>query len=360
MTAARRERVLIFQIGSLGDTVIALPAYREVERRHPGAEIHILTNVPQGSKMVAAEVVLGNTGLVSGTIHYPMPLRSLSAARKLYKDLRELRPDILYYLSPERTLANLIRHYAFFRIAGITRIAGIPWSRALRQPIEVQPGERWESEGSRLLRAISPAREAGPPPDEDRDLKLTHQERSAARRACSELRDFVAVSVGGKVPVNNWGDANWEALLESLSRHNPGLGLLLVGSADERPRNDALAARWRGPSLNSCGKYSPRETAALIEQARLFIGHDTGTLNLAAAVRTPIVGVYSGRHVPGKWFSDRPADRFIYHKTDCFDCECFEVSECRFNRKCIESIQPDEVLEAVQSVLDSRVESLRT
>ena len=349
-----KEAILIFQIGSLGDTIISMPCYREIARRHPEAERYLLTNFPNGSKSVSAGAVLTPTGVITGTIEYAMYMRRPKYVAKLYSKISKLKPTTLYYLVPVKKLTHMVRHYAFFRICGISRIYGVPWSRDLRFPREVIEGELWESEASRLLRAIGVNAQPEPPPEADRDLVVTDEERRKAESALQQIDDldqFVAISMGGKIPIKQWAKRNWEYLLSELSREHPGLGAVFVGSADERGRNDLLAEAWRGPKFNSCGLFSPRETAALLERARLFIGHDTGTLHLAAAVGTRVIGIYSAREVPGKWFSDRIKDVFFYHRTECFGCECVEIAECPRDRLCMTAIDPDKVVAAAKAEL---------
>ena len=350
----KREVVLIFQIASVGDTVISIPCYREIARRHPGATRYLLTNHPVGSKWVPADAILSATGLIAGTIPYPMPLRGRSAIVGLYKQLVALRAKTLYYLTPEKQLNRLVRHYTFFRLCGISRIHAVPWSRDLQEPREIIGKGIWESEASRLLRCIGAQTEPQAPLSTDRDLGLTEQEKGVAASALREKigsGPFIAVSVGGKLPLKDWGDANWLELLEGLSQGHPRLGAVFVGSADERERNSVLAKAWAGPAFNSCGLFSPRETAAMIERACLFIGHDTGTLHLAAAVNTRIIGIYCARDVPGKWFSDRSEDTFFYNRLDCFNCQYVEAAECPNDRRCITSIRPDQIVAAAKRQL---------
>jgi heptosyltransferase III len=347
----KREAILILQIGSLGDTVISLPCYREIARRHPAADRYLLTNYPIGAKMVPAEAILRPTGMIIGSIEYPMPLRDIGRVIALRRQIRALKPSVLYYLLPEVGTANLLRHYAFFKLCGIPAISGMPWRRDLRYPRPVQPDRLWESEASRLLRTISAP--AGPPSDADRDLMLTQAECVRADVVLRSLRGqpFIAVSVGGKVPLNDWGILNWTTVLRSLSQSRPGLGAVFVGSSDEHARNSALAAVWEGPSLNTCGILMPRETAAVIARAAAFVGHDTGTLHLAAAVNTPVIGIYSARNRAGKWFSDRPRDRFFYNPVACAGCEYVEIASCPHQRRCMTAHDPDAIVAAVQHAL---------
>jgi heptosyltransferase-3 len=348
------QPVLIFQIGSMGDTVISMPCYREIARRHPKAKRFLLTSLPVGSKMVPAASILTPTGLINGCLEYPMPLRGANEIAELYRKIRKLAPKILYYLTPERKLLNLVRHYLFFKICRIGRIHGVPWNGDLKYPRELAHQGIWESEASRLLRCIGAQAQPAPPAESDRRLDLTDDEK---RKAESALRDslngvpFIAVSVGGKVPVKDWGDSNWLSLLSEVSRQNPGLGILFVGSSDERERNDRLSKVWQGQVFNSCGRFSPRETAALLSHACLFVGHDTGTLHLAAAVGKPLIGIFSARDVPGKWYSDRADDTFFYNKVECFGCGCYEAADCLRNRECITAISVDQVAAAIRARL---------
>src|ERR1035438_780293 len=151
-----RQRVLIFQIGSLGDTAIAMPCYREIARRHPNAERLLLTDFPVGKKMVQAEALLAPCGLIHGSIEYSMPLRGAKNIASLFRKLRSLQINELYYLMPEKRLLNMVRHYAFFKACGIGQIHGVPWSREPRLPREISPDSLWESEASRLIRTLEP------------------------------------------------------------------------------------------------------------------------------------------------------------------------------------------------------------
>ena len=345
-----KEKILIFQFGSLGDTVISMPCYREIVRRHPNSERYVLTNFPIGAKMVQAEALLGPCGLVHGALRYPMPLRGVSNIIALYRSIRRHKFEQLYYLSPEKALSNLVRHFLFFKACGIRRIRGIPWTQDKRLPRSLEGGNLWESEASRLLRVIGAQVEAAPPEPKDRSLDTTEEENRAASWLLEEIPQmgrFIAVALGGRVSVKDWGTDNWINLLAQLSSAHPGLGAVFIGSHDERERNDLLAAAWNGPTLNSCGRLTARESAALIRRASLFLGHDSGPMHLAAAVEVPIVALFSARDVPGKWFSDRPGDRFFYNRPPCFGCGLVQATDCPNSMICMTGHNLNEIASAV-------------
>jgi len=57
---------------------------------------------------------------------------------------------------------------------------------------------------------------------------------------------------------------------------------------------------------------SPRQSAAVLTEARLFIGHDSGPMHLAAAVGTPTVGLFGNNNQPRKWHPFGPTARAVH------------------------------------------------
>jgi ADP-heptose:LPS heptosyltransferase len=184
------------------------------------------------------------------------------------------------------------------------------------------------------------------------DLCLSSTERTLAHEVLRDWpgRDsFLACSIGTKIEVKDWGIDNWRKLLTKFGNCNPELGLLLVGASEESALVSEAAAKWRGPVLNLCGVTSPRETAAALENARLFIGHDSGPMHLAAAVGTQCVAIFSARNLPRVWFPFGTNHRVIYHDVPCKGCE---LESCvRFEKKCITSVSVDEVFSALSTAL---------
>ena len=60
------KRVLIYRLGSLGDTLIALPALKLVAEAFPEAERRLLTSFPPNSKAPPSSAIVENTGLSTG------------------------------------------------------------------------------------------------------------------------------------------------------------------------------------------------------------------------------------------------------------------------------------------------------
>jgi ADP-heptose:LPS heptosyltransferase len=306
--------ILIYRLGSLGDTILALPSFRLIRAAHPDAAITVLTNAPVSAKAAPLASVLAGTGLADAFISYPAGLRNPAQLAALAAQLRDGKFDLAVSLTASRGLAASVRDYFFLRSTRIPRVVGVPFRRRDRVCLR-GPDGLYESEAVRLMRRVEAFGRADLREPRWYDLALNPEEISAADRLLADVSiapPFLAASVGTKTPLNDWGETNWRQLLEETSRAHPGLGLVLLGSADEATRSESLLRAWHGPSANLCGQASPRVSAAILARAALFIGHDSGPMHLAAAAGARCVVIYSARCPPGQWFPLGPGHTNLY------------------------------------------------
>ncbi len=301
--ATKPQRIVIFRLGSLGDTVVALPCLHKIAAAFPNAERIVLSNIPVSSKAAAIETILGNSKLIDGVIDYPIKVRSISMLWALYTRLRALRAPTLVYLAPWRSRTQLFRDLLFFRLCGFRRIIGAPIKKDLSRS-RVDPATGFiEQECSRLARTLS---QLGVIDLDDRsnwDLRLTDEERGAGAKVVAAFkgRPFIAINMGGKSAQNHWGEDNWRRLFVDLSPTHGHYGLLIVGAPDDAAPVAKVTESWPGVVVNACGRLAPRESAAAMQRAQLFVGHDSGPMHLAAACGVNCIGLFSGLNPPRKW-----------------------------------------------------------
>ncbi len=371
------RRVLIYRLGSLGDTLIALPALHLVARAFPNAERAMLTNHPVNVKAPPAAAILEHSGLVHRYLRYSVGTRSVAELARLWSEIVRFRPEVLVYMAAGRGVASARRDRAFFRLCGIRRQIGVPLTLAMDQP-QPEAGEglaqgeeltqigapgfarpaiptMLEPEARRLARNLAELGDAALDSAAAWELHLTAMERAKAEAMLEVAggRPILAVSVGTKVQAKDWGRENWRELLTRLGRELPGHALALAGVESESEASDYAAARWgegsAGPVINLCGRLTPRESAAAFARCQLFLGHDSGPMHLAAAVQTPCVAIFAARNIPRVWFPYGARHRVLYHRTECWGCN---LETCLIERKrCLTGISVDEVFAAVKASL---------
>ena len=352
--SVKTERILIFRPGSLGDALVSIPMFHLLARRFPAADRRVLCYRPMSPVYASLKSVLDGTNLVNGyfEVDFHRVRHQLRAQLELRRQLRSWRPDLLVYMTMPRSLPRTLAEVAFFRSCGIRRIAGAVYTKSLREYRWIPERNTFEHEAERIARCLG---ELGDPKLGDPrswDLRLAPIERARAAAAVRDSigdRDFIAFATGTAMDVKDWGENNWRKLTERLAGVAGSYGLALVGAEADRARSETLARLWPGPSLNLAGKFSPRENAALMELATMFVGHDSGPMHLAANVGLPCVAIFSAHNKPGPWFPFGHGHRVIYHQVECYDCG---LEKCElYAKKCIASINVDEVLEAATELL---------
>ena len=146
------KRVLIYRMGSLGDTLIALPALHLVARAFPDAERRMLTNFPVNVKAPPVAAILENSGLIHGYFRYAVGTRSPPELLSLWWQLVRWRPQVLIYLGPVRGVEAARRDAKFFRLCGIPRMVGVPDTEDMQQNRWQESEQALEPEGARLAR----------------------------------------------------------------------------------------------------------------------------------------------------------------------------------------------------------------
>jgi len=116
-----------------------------------------------------------------------------------------------------------------------------------------------------------------------------------------------------------------------------------------------LLDRW-GSGYNAAGALGIRSSLAAMKHCELFIGNDTGTMHMAAAVGLPCVAIFSSRERPGLWYPLGEGHRVFRSAIDCEGCglvECLELGN-----ECLKRISVEEVLSACRELLAHNVRGL--
>ena len=356
-----QRRILVYRIGSLGDTLIALPAFHAIRQHFPGAFIALLNNAHEDRKRVMAQSVLPSEGLFDGWLTYPTGFSGTASFKeqiRLLFELRRLKFDTLVYLAPRlRTAKQVTRDKVFFYMAGIRAFHGFDGLPApLPEKREGEPLPLIEHEADHLLYRLKLSG-INVPKQGSIDLQLTEEEHLQARKwleeNCGEALDqkrLVAIAPGSKWSSKIWPEENFGQIGERLiSELN--LYPVIFGGREDNLRGTRLIARWKR-GANAAGKLNVRHAAAGLSQCRLFVGNDTGTMHLAAAVGTPCIVAFAAQDWPGRWY---PYGKGHIILREAVPCEGCMLRVCDKENLCLTSIKVDKVFEACCEVLKKRI-----
>src|SRR5690349_19675661 len=99
---AEMKTIIIYRLGSLGDTIVALPCFHRIAQTFPNARRIVLTNYPVSQRAAPLMSIVDGSGLVHGSIQYPTELRNPFEIMALKASLQSIGPTALAYLTAPR------------------------------------------------------------------------------------------------------------------------------------------------------------------------------------------------------------------------------------------------------------------
>ncbi len=335
-------RVLIVRLGALGDLVHALPSLAALRDAWPDARIDWLVDRRYAGLLAFVTgldrvVVLGKRGQA--------PFSAWLHAIRL---LRAERYDVAL------DFQGLLKSAALARLSGAGRVVGFDRGH-LREPAArvfytgpVTPDETGHvvRKNLALVRALGiPADVLRFPLDAPMDPALASV---LPPPGAGGARPYAVVNPGAGWPNKRWPAGRFGVLAAHLrSRH--GLVPLVAWGPGEQDLARAVVEA-SGDAARLAPPTGLGDMIALLKHAALFVGGDTGPLQIAAAFGTPIVGMF-GPTNPARNGPFAAADVGLSRFEGC---ECHHKRRCRRPTPCIDDITVDEVIAAVDRRLTVR------
>jgi heptosyltransferase-1 len=341
-------RYLLVRLGALGDIVHAIPVAAAIRRAFPTAGIDWLVSAKHRDILDLVPVVDRRLVVVDRRDNVHGRGTSLVAA---IRELRKNRYDVVF------DLQGLVKSALLARASGAARVIGFS-SAYLREPIarafytEVHdPGRGGmyaAGETSHVVQMNLGMLEhlgitAGVP-----EFPIEETVSPVAAQTIGQLAGrYMVLNAGAAWPNKRWPPQRFGALAREL-REREGLMSLVAWGPGEEMLADEVVRSAGGAAIRS-PRTSIGDLVALLRGAAVMVSGDTGPTHIAAAVGTPLVGIYGPTRPSrnGPW-----AVRDItVSRADT--CECHHLRRCRRETMCLLDIGVDEVADAVSRRLSS-------
>lgn len=345
-------KIAIHQVGSLGDTVIALPSLWAIRSEFPdGYIVHVSSAKSKGA--VSQKEVLDGSGLVDEFIEYDasFDIRDASAIVEFWRRLRDIGIDSVIYLGRrQRSKGEVFRNWIFYKSLGISDCIGF------EAPDELPEGEgcrlpRVQRESRYFLERLESEGISTPSVGSERtDLNLSDAEKKEGARLLREkggnVKDsFVCLGVGTKQPAKQWPLERFRQIGEYVIRE-AGATPIIIGGKNDREVGREMINSW-GRGYCFAGDLSVRQSAAVLSQCDLYVGNDTGVMHLAAAEGVRCVALFSAKDWPGRWYPLGEKHVILRKNVPCEGCL---LERCPIGRKCIRKISVKEVKKEIKNI----------
>jgi heptosyltransferase-3 len=351
-------RALIYRPGSLGDTLVSLPAIAEIRRQYPSHRLSLLTESSvAGSTRVSPWTILKETGWFDEVFFYHVrPASTIERWRNvaLAMKLRRAGYRDIFSLAPPRTARQLRVDATIFR--GVVGSARYHAAQRPSWPVPPHSGaSHVEHEGLRLLRIVD--RAASPDALGQFRLAVPDAEQAMSRGLLTDLgvgpdQVLVGVAPGSGRSATTWPAERFAAVGSALLEQFRNVVLLAIGGAGEQRLCGDLCAAWGPRSHNLAGRLSVFGSASILSRCTTFIGNDSGPTHLAAMVGIPCVAIFSARNAPGQWEPLGTNHVVLEDRPECAGCM---LDDCVHEaKKCLTRIDTGRVLREAIALIESR------
>ena len=398
-------------LGDIGDVLLATPALRRLRDAYPEATITAMTKPTTIAALRHAGLVDDFLPVEKHIFDRPRALLRPSVARGLLGfvcDLRRRRFDTVVLLHHLVTVWGTVKFGLLTLATGAPARAGLDNGRGLfltHRARDLGFDAAHESEyWLRVVEALTPlpmriglpALAAGRQPnrplprtgDTQDGSPLPRTGEGAGVRAVPTfvVPDAARVSAGALLreilreagldpaapllavhpgsgaysAARRWFPERFAAVADELAgRH--GLGVVVVGTADERALAAEVIGYMRRPAANLAGRTSLDELGGVLRRCALLVGNDSGVAHLASAVGTPVVAVFG----PFNHHTWRPLGRsVVVRATPALPCmPCVNRGYSRGYpegcppRYCLQEVTPAAVVAAAEDLLVGSRES---
>jgi heptosyltransferase-3 len=350
LRASRAHRILIIQLGDIGDVVLTTPTLVALRKRFPTSKITMA--VRQKAQALMEDCPLIDAVMVAdkriGTLREWMNLtwdQMVAHIRFKYDlaiDLRTgTRGAILALLSsaPQRVsfYANdepLWRNWMF------THLAKIPYEWG------TYVGNYYHE----VLRAFELSEAPGPI-----KLWINEKRQDQADQICRAVdldprSPFIILQPFSLWPYKELPVQHYIELIASI-QDRLEIPVAVVGGPDDRFRADVICQNFSKGVVNLAGKTSLAQLAALLYRSRLFVGIDSAGLHIAAAVGRSTVGIF-GPSAPESWAPRGNRHLVVQPDDRCVPCRGKGCQNSGVSR-CLLLLPTHKIMTAIETLIDA-------
>ena len=340
-------KILVVRYRFIGDMILTIPFLRNLRYAYPNAQIDMLVSPNSGE-------VIENCPYINNFIYFDTTRKHKYEKGKdekksfwyYVKELRKNKYDKAFVL--KRSLSSaLLCYFAGIkeRIGYDTENRGFLLTRKLK----------YDNKKHELLCFLDALEADG------KEVKDTYLENwileENKNKVLSLFEDNNISSKNKKVVINAtatnqmkvWDINNFARIIEYLSNKKEAQ-VIFIGAPSDKTIYDNIQYNedLKIKPINFCGEVTIKDSLALLREADLLIGNDSGNLHMASSVGTPVIGLY-GPMPFEKWRAIGDNNILLKANLPCMPCSL--KGECKYNKACMKSITVEKVKESIEKIL---------
>jgi len=308
-------RILLLRQDRIGDVLVSVPLMRALRRRYPQARIDMLfSRANYGARQAIAPYI----------DHAWRYDKTPASAVRLVAPVRAAHYDVVVNLTDNPSVSSQL----VARWSGAPYRLGIRHERAGHYTHAVPLLDRGRVHiVERMAQLLLPFGIAPSEAPLDLEYALSEADRALARTrlALTDRPLRLGVNIAGSSRLRYWGNDNFIACIRWMRDFDPRFAIWVGGAPDYRADVEAIAAAAGVASLPALASF--HEFAAVLHEFDLLLTPDTSVVHLAAAWKTPMVGLFRQSAEVMPWYPYRSPYRAALHAAGVPSIPVVDVEE---------------------------------
>jgi lipopolysaccharide heptosyltransferase II len=351
------KKILVFQLGGIGDLVISSTALKALRAEYKDAYI-ALAVITRAKELMSGSPYINEIFVFDTRDTKIISLfaqRRWSNVFRTIKRLRGERFDVLINLETVSTwkgafkmamLTNLISVKA--TLGRNTHGKGFFWDIKIEEN-SAHPLHEVDCIAKIMEAAGAPIGTASlelPVFEEDRAFVLDFLRRAGIQ----ENDRLIGFNPGAFRPSRKWPRQYWVDLAKSIIKEC-GCKIIITSHSSEQKESEEIIKAVGSEHIIAVYNFNLKQVSALIEKMRLFITNDSGPMHIASAMHTPVIGLFGpGDHRRFCPYPPNAQNIVIRNEASCV-WPCYK-SVCKDNR-CMKLITVEDVFRVAGRILSA-------
>ena len=338
--SAHSLNILVIKLTALGDVILITATLKALRQKYPDASIHVLTSLEASS-------LIQRCPYINSVIIFDIANKNLMSVWKVSEVLRKYSFDKVVDLQNNR-ISHLLSFLSFAKNSYGYKNSklGFLLNQGIKDDfIEIPPVEHQ----FRVLKSMG----IDYHPDVQLELWPSSKDEEYIQGLLNAewmgtYKDVVGLNVAASP---RWSTKNWPPehiikLCDLLAVRN--IRVVLTGQNKDSYLARHIVSKAKSKPVNFVGKTNILQLAALMRRCKVYISPDSAPLHVAAAMNTPIIGLFGPtdplRHMP-------PAAKKIIFNRELKCAPCYS-GVCKIKTHlCMKEITPEQVAQKVLELM---------
>jgi heptosyltransferase II len=325
------KRVLVIQTAFIGDIIMSTPLFSGIHQAYPDAMVDVVVNSRHTS-------LLDNNPFISKVYGFDKSKNKLWHLFLLIREIRKNRYDLALSMQIHASSTLMMV------LGGIKKRIGFPRQSLLTHPVESAPGMHIRERAGLLLNEMKQGTY-----DLQTRLYPTPGDLAKAKQLIREEKKFsLGIAPGSVWETKKWPKDYYIDVIKELSEE-ASIYLIGGGAEDVALCKEIVLRSEVSDIVDTSGKLSLLQSAALIAQLDLVLCNDSAPLHMANAMETPVIAIFGPTVKRFGCYPYQPFDTLMDIDLYCRPCSKHGGKVCPEGHfRCMKDIPPQRVITEIK------------